>query len=254
MGPPRGDDPPLRRAFADVTSLPRALLLDLDDTILDAHRNPDDAWVRVCREFAGRVGAPSPEALHAAVLESRDWIWGDPERSRRARLNMTGTRREIVRRALRRLEVSYSPAAEAMADRFTALRHEAIRLFPDATDTLRRLKDAGVRLGLLTNGNAASQRGKIARFGLEPFFDHIQIEEEFGVGKPDVRAFRNALAALHAKPAEAWMVGDNLEADILGAQQVGIHAVWMDAGEAGLPEGSTIRPDRIVHSLSELLS
>ena len=50
------------------------------------------------------------------------------------------------------------------------------------------------------------------------------------------------------------MVGDNLEADVLGAQQVGIHAIWMDADRAGLPDGTTIRPDRIIGSLSELLS
>ncbi|MYA53429.1 MAG: HAD family hydrolase [Dehalococcoidia bacterium] len=234
--------------------LPRALLLDLDDTILDAHRNPDEAWIGVCREFAARVGAPSPEALHTAVLQSRDWFWADAERSRRGRLAMEGTRREIVRLALGRLDLPYSPAAEAMADRFTELRHKAIKLFPDATDTLQRLKDSGVRLGLLTNGNSAYQRGKIARFGLEPFFDHIQIEEEFGVGKPDERAFRNALSLLDAEPKDAWMVGDNLEADILGAQQVGIHAIWMDADRAGLPDGTGVRPDRIIGSLSELLS
>ena len=238
----------------DDVNLPRALLVDLDDTILDAHRNPDEAWIGVCREFAGRLGAASPEDLHAAIIESRDWIWGDPDRSRRARLNMTGTRREIVRRALRHLDLPYSPAAEAMADRFTALRHAAIRPFPGATDTLLRLKDAGVRLGLLSNGDGPTQRGKIERFALEGFFDHIQIEGEFGVGKPDERAFRNALAALGAEPAEAWMVGDNLEADILGAQQAGIHAIWVDSAGDGLPEGSPVRPDRIIGALSELMA
>ena len=233
-------------------SLPRALLLDLDDTILDAHRNPDEAWIGVCREFAGRLGASSPEALHAAVLESRDWIWGDPERSRRGRLNMTGTRRVIVRRALESLGVPYSPAVEAMADRFTTLRDAAIRPFPGAIDTLGRLKGEGIRLGLLSNGDGPTQRGKVERFALEDFFDHIQIEGEFGVGKPDERAFRNALAALGAEPAETWMVGDNLEADIRGAQQVGIHAVWVDSAGDGLPEGTPVRPDRIIGALSDL--
>ena len=235
-------------------NLPRALLIDLDDTILDAHRNPDEAWIGVCREFAGRLGAPSPEALHAAVLESRDWLWGDPERSRRARLNMTGTRREIVRRALGRLDLPYSPAAEAMADRFSALRDEAIRPFPGAIDTLRRLKEAGIRLALLSNGDGPTQRGKIERFALEAFFDHIQIEGEFGVGKPDARAFRNALSVLGVEPGDAWMVGDNLEADILGARQAGIHAIWVDSARDGLPEGSPVRPDRIIGALSDLIA
>lgn len=235
-------------------NLPRAFLVDLDDTILDAHRNPDEAWVSVCREFAGRLGAASPEDLHTAIIESRDWIWGDPERSRRARLNMTGTRRVIVRRALESLRLPYSPAAEAMADRFTALRHEATRPFPGAIDTLRRLGEAGVRLGLLSNGDGPTQRGKIERFALEGFFDHIQIEGEFGAGKPDERAFRNALAALGVEPGNAWMVGDNLEADILGAQRAGIHAIWVDSAGDGLPEGTPVRPDRIIGALSDLIA
>ncbi|MCY3647554.1 MAG: HAD family hydrolase [Chloroflexi bacterium] len=234
-------------------NLPRALLVDLDDTILDAHRNPDEAWIGVCREYAARLGAASPEALHEVILEARDWIWGDPARSRRARLNMTGIRREIVRRALGDLDLPYSPAAEAMADRFTALRDEAIRPFPGATDTLRRLRDDGIRLALLSNGDGPTQRDKIERFALEGYFDHIQIEGEFGVGKPDERAFRNALATLDVEPADAWMVGDNLEADILGAQQVGVHAIWVDPDGAGLPEGSPVRPDRVIRSLADLL-
>lgn len=235
-------------------NLPRALLVDLDDTILDAHRNPDEAWIGVCREFAGRLGAASPEALHEAILEARDWIWGDSGRSRRARLNMTGTRREIVRRALGRLDLPYSPVAEAMADRFTALRDEAIRPFPGALDTLRRLREEGVRLALLSNGDGPTQRGKIERFALEGYFDHIQIEGEFGAGKPDERAFRNALAALGVEPADVWMVGDNLEADIRGAQQVGVHAIWVDPDGAGLPDGGPVRPDRIIATLSDLLA
>lgn len=235
-------------------NLPRALLLDLDDTILDAHRNPDEAWISVCREFAGRVGAASPEDLHAAVLESRDWIWGDSDRAREARLNMTGTRRVIVRRALESLGVPYSPVAEAMADRFTTLRDSAIRPFPGAVDTLRRRGEAGIRLALLSNGDGPTQRGKIDRFALEEFFDHIQIEGEFGVGKPDEHAFGNALAAVGAEPAEAWMVGDNLDADILGAQRAGIHAIWVDSAGDGLPEGSPVRPDRIVSALSDLIA
>lgn len=235
-------------------NLPRALLVDLDDTILDAHRNPDEAWIGVCREYAGGLGAASPEALHEAILEARDWIWTDPERSRRGRLDMTGTRRAIVRRALGHLDLPYSPAAEAMADRFTALRDEAIRPFPGALETLGRLKEAGIRLALLSNGDGPTQRGKIERFALEGYFDHIQIEGEFGVGKPDERAFRNALAALGVEPADAWMVGDNLEADILGAQQVGVHAIWVDPDGAGVPEGSPVRPDRVIATLSDLLA
>ena len=54
-------------------------------------------------------------------------------------------------------------------------------------------------------------------------------------------------------PAETWMIGDNLDFDILGAQQVGIYAVWVDAHRKGLPAGTTVRPDRTIGSLTELV-
>jgi putative hydrolase of the HAD superfamily len=49
------------------------------------------------------------------------------------------------------------------------------------------------------------------------------------------------------------MVGDNLEWEVAAPQRLGIHAIWFDAHGAGLPEGSAIRPDRVVRKLSELL-
>ena len=159
----------------------------------------------------------------------------------------------MVRRAFTRLGIANASMAHSMADRFTVVREEAVKPFPGAIDTLRWLRDASVRLALLTNGAAGSQRAKLARFGLEPFFDHIQIEEEFGVGKPDERAFRHALSALGAEPGDAWMVGDSLEGDIEGAQRVGIHAVWVDAGGEGVPAGSAVHPDRVIRTLSALV-
>ena len=128
-----------------------------------------------------------------------------------------------------------------------------MRPFPGAIETLLRLRMANIRLGLITNGDAEGQRAKIERFSLAGYFDHIQIEGEFGIGKPDERAYRNALSELGAEPSEAWMVGDNLDADIRGAQQVGIYAVWVDAQGSGLPDGATVRPDMTIGSLSDLI-
>ena len=49
------------------------------------------------------------------------------------------------------------------------------------------------------------------------------------------------------------MVGDDLERDVSGAQKSGIFGIWLDWAEKGLPDSSTVRPDRTISSLSELL-
>ena len=104
-----------------MTDLPGALLLDLDDTILDSYGDPDAVWLRLCQEFAGGLADVTPEELHAAVKSSRDWLWGDPERARRGRLDLPQSRRDIVLGAFARLDIPDSPTAVRMADRYTTV-------------------------------------------------------------------------------------------------------------------------------------
>jgi putative hydrolase of the HAD superfamily len=118
---------------------------------------------------------------------------------------------------------------------------------------LQRLCGQGIRLALITNGNADLQRRKINRFGLEPYFDYILVEGEFGVGKPDARVYQHVLEQLKVKPNQAWMIGDNLEWDVVAPQRLGIFGVWNDFARKGLPESSTVQPDRIIHTITELV-
>ena len=237
-----------------MMDLPKALIIDLDDTILDSGGNADDVWCQVCREFAPRLGNVSAKHLHTAVMDAQDWLWGDLERARRGRLDLPQARRDLLTRALTHLAILDAAVLDEMSDRYSCLRDERLRPFPGAIDALQRLRDRGIRMALLTNGSSDSQRGKVDKHGLAEFFDHIQIEGEFGIGKPDERAFPNALRFLRVGPHDAWMIGDNLDFDIHAAQQIGIYAIWMDAHDNGLPEGTTVHPDKIITSLSELVA
>ena len=193
-----------------MNSLPKALLLDLDDTILDLYGDLDGDWLQLCHEFADHFGAVPVSELHGALLESRDWFWSDEERARRGRLDLQLARRGILLRAFARFGIPDSPLVNRMGDRYNHIREEAVRLLPGASETLKRLQNSGFRMGLITNGSAEGQRAKIERFSLAGYFDHIQIEGELGIGKPDARVFQHALEALSVEPTDAWMVGDNL--------------------------------------------
>ena len=61
-------------------------------------------------------------------------------------------------------------------------------LFPDAHEVIDALRARGLKLALVTNGEAQLQRAKISRFDLAGRFDHVQIEGEHGFGKPEERA------------------------------------------------------------------
>ena len=110
-----------------------------------------------------------------------------------------------------------------------------------------------MRLALVTNGPSATQRAKIERFALAPFFQHIQIEGELGFGKPEDQAYLHAMETLGVRPDQTWMIGDNLEWEVAAPQRLGIHAIWFDGFSRGLPQDATIRPDRIIQAHHQLL-
>lgn len=241
-----------------MTDLPRAILFDLDDTIISAYARPEAAWLVVVDEFAASLGPLPPVALTEAVMTESRISWEDPAWQQRWRMRLNEARRDIVVRAFRRLAaagaiVPPDAVAVALADRFSAYRQEQMHLFPRAHEVIDAWKALGVKLALVTNGAAEVQRAKIARFDLAHRFDHIQIEGEHAFGKPDERAYRHALAALDADPATTWMVGDNLEWEIAAPQRLGIYAIWHDVLGEGLPPGSTVRPDRIIRSFGEMM-
>jgi len=236
-----------------MSSLPRALLLDLDGTLIHSSDDGGRCWAELCERFAPRLGGLDASELCNAIRYTARWYWSVAERSRLGRLDLRGARRTIVRRTLERLGVGAAEIGDALADTYTALREERVTLFPDTLEVLRALRAKGQRTALLTNGSGKFQRGKIERFELGCFLDVVVIEGEFGVGKPHERVFRHALESLAAKPADTWMVGDDLHADIEGAQRLGIHAIWIDPSGAGLPCEAPVRPDRTIRSLSELI-
>ena len=240
-----------------VTRLPRAMLIDMDDTILSAYGRPEIAWNHVAAEFADELAPLPPSALAAAVLGFARNFWSTAEPA--WRLKLGEARRVTVQGGFDALAAAGHarlPAdlATRIADRFSEYREEEMFIFPGAHDAIDELRALGVKLALVTNGAADSQRAKVERFELAHRFHHIQIEGEHGFGKPEERAYLHAMEALGVGAADTWMIGDNLEWEVEAPQRLGIYAIWMDVHGDGLPDGSPVKPDRIIRSLSELLA
>ncbi len=235
--------------------LPKAILFDLDDTII-TEGDRLVALQDVACEFAAELGPHRPDRVAVGLDEALQAFWSDPEKARVARLGPGGSGIAEVRLAV--ISAAFqqwglAELASRFCERFAALRAQRHGFFPGARETVAALRDEGVRLALVTNGAADMQRAKIERYRLAGLFDHIQIEGEHGFGKPDRRAYDHALARLGARPEETWMVGDNLEWEVAAPQRLGIFAIWHDPFGRGLPAASVVRPDRIIRQLPELL-
>jgi putative hydrolase of the HAD superfamily len=241
--------------------LPRAILFDLDDTLIRAYAQPEEAWTRLLHIFSAHLDAPDSEPERAATIErvrtaimgEARAFWNDHAAAAKWRLDIAGARRLSVRRGLAALGRPDDELADRIADAFTEMRRQEYRLYPDAHATVDALRDAGVKLALVTNGAGAPQRAKIERFDLEHRFHHIQIEGEFGQGKPELAVYRHALEKLGVAPADAWMVGDNYEWEVVAPQSLGIFGIWYDPFHAGIPAHATAQPSRVIRRLAELI-
>jgi putative hydrolase of the HAD superfamily len=236
--------------------LPRAILFDLDDTLIRAYAQPEDAWRRLLTVFAAHLDAHDAAAIErvrAAVMEEARAFWSDSQAAAQWRLDISGARRLSVRRGLARLGRADEALADRIADAFTKMRRDEYKLYPDAHATVDALRQAGVKLALVTNGAAETQRDKIVRFDLGHRFDHIQIEGEFGQGKPELAVYRHALERLDVDAGDAWMVGDNYEWEVVAPLAIGMAGIWYDPFGAGVPAHATAKPTRIIKRLAELV-
>jgi putative hydrolase of the HAD superfamily len=120
-----------------------------------------------------------------------------------------------------------------------------------ARETLRELKEHGLRLGLLSNTMWPSQfhEEELTRFGLIEFLDVLAFSCEVGLWKPNAPAFHYVIDRLGVSPLEAVYVGDVPPIDVVGAQRAGLHAVWMATD--GIELGD-VQPDAVIHCLTEL--
>ena len=246
---------PGEKWLGELTKLPRAMLIDMDDTILSAYGRPEIAWNQIAAEFADEYGA----AVTATGRKRRAHFRTQILVGRRGRM-AAETGRSAAHRRHRRIctlaadgHALPSNLAARLANRFTTYREEAMFVFPGAHDAIDALKAHGVKLALVTNGAAETQRAKVERFELTHRFDHIQIEGEHGFGKPEERAYLHAMQALGVTAPETWMIGDNLEWEVVAPQRLGIFAIWIDVHGDGLPAESAVKPDRIIRSLTELV-
>lgn len=231
--------------------IPKAICFDLDDTLVVFDGVSQRAWDETFARFAAALG--EPERVRACLDDYASWYWSDPDRHTQGRSNLKETRRMLLRTTFERLGRADLELAVQVADFFTEHREQIMEPMPGAHETLNALVAAGIRLALLTNGEAYRQRAKVTRFGLERYFPITLIESELGYGKPDARVYRRALELLDSAAEETWMVGDNLVWDIAGAQAVGLRAVWFDWRSKGLPRDTTVQPDFVIRAVPELL-
>jgi HAD superfamily hydrolase (TIGR01509 family) len=135
----------------------------------------------------------------------------------------------------RRIFASFGLRLNEKETAFFAREHKErrkmfIRLAPRLKETLKALKKAGFKLGLLSNGveNWVGFDWRFLRFNPKRFFAVQLYSQSTGVTKPNPRAFKKILAKMRVKAKDTVFVGDNYAHDVLGPKKIGMTTVWLN--------------------------
>jgi len=123
-----------------------------------------------------------------------------------------------------------------------------------AFEALEAITKGGYKTAMIANGDSAGVRNIIETTGLQDYFDAIIISEEVGIEKPCPGIFKTTLAKLGVKAENAVMVGNRIDADIVGANRSGMKSVWVrwNTRYSDTIHSSEGKPDFTINSLSEL--
>jgi FMN phosphatase YigB (HAD superfamily) len=238
-----------------------AVLFDLFDTLVlfDSNRLPlveiNGKPVRTtARLLHQRLAEDAPgvtlEACYGALTES----WRAAERLRAADFREV-TAPERFRDFLRRVGLDPDTAPPALiTDLIDTHRRELGRAaeFPAHHGPLLRALGERALLAVVSNFDyTPTALDILERAGVADLFQAVVVSDEVGWRKPHPEIFSRALGHLGVEPARALFVGDRADIDVVGAQRMGMPAVWINREAQPLPPGID-PPDYEVRDLAEL--
>ncbi|MFT4093564.1 MAG: YjjG family noncanonical pyrimidine nucleotidase [Niabella sp.] len=222
------------------------LFFDLDHTLWDFDANAKLTLFELYETLALKSrGVADFEQFYKSYLEHNTKLW---TRYRNGFIKQGELRIKRMRLALLDFKIGDEALAEMMSKQFLEKLPARNNLFPYATEILSYLTNKNYNLHLITNGFEEIQHHKINNSGINQYFDKVITSEGSNSLKPNKAIFDFALAAAKADIKESIMLGDDLEADIIGAYKAGMDQVYINHVNA-VPD---FKPTYMVRSLKEL--
>ena len=126
-----------------------------------------------------------------------------------------------------------------------------VTLIPGAVDTLRRLREQSVMIGLATNNSKRATDLTLSRHKLHNLFDAVVTRDDCEDMKPAAEPVLKALAKLMVTPREAVLIGDGVM-DIMAAEAAGLPSVAVATGPSKSELLLKAEPDYILGSINDL--
>ncbi|MRX71861.1 HAD-IA family hydrolase [Bacillus lacus] len=188
----------------------KAVLFDLDGTMLDRHTTLQAFLKNQHSRITEFKHIPEKMFLDTfTILDDRGYVWKDI----------------VYQKLIEEWNIQGLSAEELLQDYLENFPRFCIA-FPRLFETLQKLRQMGMKLGVITNGKSGFQLANIKALGIEGFFDSILVSETVGMRKPNQEIFHLAATYLEVEPHQCLFVGDHPVNDVRAAESAGMTGVW----------------------------
>ena len=222
------------------------LFFDLDHTLWDFDANAKETLTEVYAVFGLEQRGVTPfEDFYKLYKIHNEILW---DRYHKGFVTGEELKWKRMWRTLLEFKIGDEPLAKEMSEKFLEILPTKKLLFPHTIDVLDYLLDKNYQLHLITNGFENTQWKKLNNSGLNIYFTHVVTSEASNSIKPHKEIFDYALNKAGAELGHSIMLGDNLDADIQGAMNVGMDNIFVNH----IHTITTLKPTYTITDLSEL--
>jgi len=222
------------------------LFFDLDHTLWDFDANAKESLAELYDSFKLDSIAIGPfQLFYSTYLNHNATLW---TRFEKGYITVEELKWKRMWRTLLDFHIADEKLAKDMSAHFLTILPTKKKVFDHTYEILDYLTDKKYSLHLLTNGFEKVQRLKLSSSNLTKYFKTIITSEISNSVKPKKEIFEYALRKANGKLEESIMIGDNLNADILGAKNAGMDSIFVNHVNADCNQD----PTYIIHHLKEL--
>ncbi|MBN8694971.1 MAG: YjjG family noncanonical pyrimidine nucleotidase [Bacteroidetes bacterium] len=218
------------------------IFFDLDRTLWDFETNSHETLIELIDKYKlVEKGISSPTTFIKEYYAINDVLW---EEYRQGKIDKELLRFERFKRALDKYEIVDRKLVEDFGNDYVYLSPLKTNLLPHTEEILDYLRSKYI-LHIITNGFEEVQHIKLKNSGIDHYFSEIITSERAGYKKPDKRIFDFSVSLADTQVEKSIMIGDSLDADILGAKNAGMHQIFFNPNEEDHSE-------EITHEISSL--
>ncbi len=222
------------------------LFFDLDHTLWDFDANAQETLVEIYQQFElEKIGVLPFEDFSKLYKIHNEILW---DRFHKGFITGEELKWKRMYRTLLEFKIADELLARRMSEKFLEILPTKKKLFPHTIEIMDYLKAKEYELHLITNGFEKTQWTKLNNSGLHIYFTHVVTSETSNSVKPQKEIFQYAMQKAGAELRDSIMLGDNLEADIQGAMNVGMDNIFINH----IHVSTTLKPTFTVNSLQEL--